>query len=557
MPPRFQIKPKKPIETLTSEYKEIVRKSAYLGKKGYTIPKSVLSAGDLDFVIKELYLTPFTMGPKVRGASDGSFPVYRENASKIYVPRFWGIGRYGMPDRSELTMGDDISVPFVKELREYQTKIVKVYTDYVAEGSGGAILEVPCGKGKCLGRGTPILMFDRSIKPVEDVVVGDLLMGDDSRPRKVMSLARGRDKMYDVIHVKGEKYTVNEEHILCLKASGFPKFSANNHTANTSFNIQWIENNKFQSKTFTYNNIEQKEVLRLEAESFFDEIKRNKNTCENILEISIKNYLNLSKKIKACLKGYKVPIDFPEKELPIDPYLIGYWLGDGTSNNKDIPLLYKCNSRINRLKLLAGLLDGNETKSFEFTQKNEKLLDDVIYLARSLGFSCYKKKGKTHTISINGNGIEEIPRKLGTRSLAPPFKKVDKDVLVSGITVNYVNEDDYYGFMIDENCRYVMGDFTVTHNTATSIAIAEGMKDSKRVIIMTPASLRANYIEELKKAGDLLYKRNQYWEWISTIDNPNALTTISALLNAAAISKLSAYLLLEISAPCLSNICKI
>ena len=63
--------------------------------------------------------------------------------------------------------------------------------------------------------------------------------------------------------------------------------------------------------------------------------------------------------------------------------------------------------------------------------------------------------------------------------------------------------------------------------TCTSIAIAEGMKDSKRVIIMTPASLRANYIEELKKCGDLLYKRNQYWEWISTIVNPEALKTIS------------------------------
>ena len=409
-----------------------------------------------------------------------------------------------------------------KIVRDY----MNLYTPY-----RGLLLYHGLGSGKCHAKDTPIMMSDGTIKLVQDIQVGDLLMGDDSTPRKVQSLARGRDKMYDVIHVKGEKYTVNEEHILCLKASGFPKFSANKHNANTSFNIQWIENNKFQSKTFTYNNIEQKEVLRLEAESFFDEIKRNKNTCENILEISIKNYLNLSKKIKACLKGYKVPIDFPEKELPIDPYLIGYWLGDGTSNNKDIPLLYKCNSRTNRLKLLAGLLDGNETKSFEFTQKNEKLLDDVIYLARSLGFSCYKKRGKTHTISINGNGIEEIPRKLGSRSLAQPFKKVDKDVLVSGITVNYVNEDDYYGFMIDENCRYVMGDFTVTHNTATSIAIAEGMKDSKRVIIMTPASLRANYIEELKKAGDLLYKRNQYWEWISTIDNPNALTTISALLN--------------------------
>lgn len=409
-----------------------------------------------------------------------------------------------------------------KIVRDY----MNLYTPY-----RGLLLYHGLGSGKCHAKDTPIMMSDGTIKMVQDIQVGDLLMGDDSTPRKVQSLARGRDKMYDVIPIKGEKYTVNEEHILCLKASGFPKFSANKHNANTSFNIQWIENNKFQSKTFTYNNIEQREVRRLEAEAFFDDIKRNKNTCENILEISIKNYLTLSNKMKACLKGYKVPIDFPEKDVPIDPYLIGYWLGDGTSNNKDIPLLYKCNSRTNRLKLLAGLLDGNETKSFEFTQKNEKLLDDVIYLARSLGFSCYKKRGKTHTISINGNGIEEIPRKLGSRSLAQPFKKVDKDVLVSGITVNYVNEDDYYGFMIDENCRYVMGDFTVTHNTATSIAIAEGMKDSKRVIIMTPASLRANYIEELKKAGDLLYKRNQYWEWISTIDNPNALTTISALLN--------------------------
>jgi hypothetical protein len=67
--------------------------------------------------------------------------------------------------------------------------------------------------------------------------------------------------------------------------------------------------------------------------------------------------------------------------------------------------------------------------------------------------------------------------------------------------------------------------------TASSIGIAEGMKDSKRVIIMLPASLRANYIEELKKAGDLLYKRNQFWEWISIIDNPDALQPMSAILN--------------------------
>jgi len=67
--------------------------------------------------------------------------------------------------------------------------------------------------------------------------------------------------------------------------------------------------------------------------------------------------------------------------------------------------------------------------------------------------------------------------------------------------------------------------------TCTSIAIAEGMKVSKRIIIMTPASLQANYREELKKCGDLLYKRNQFWEWISTVEHPEATDPISAILN--------------------------
>ena len=69
-------------------------------------------------------------------------------------------------------------------------------------------------------------------------------------------------------------------------------------------------------------------------------------------------------------------------------------------NNKHIPLIYKCNSRENRLKLLAGLIDsdGSLTKdkcTFDFIQKSEKLIDDTIYLARSLGFACYKNKKQT------------------------------------------------------------------------------------------------------------------------------------------------------------------
>ena len=484
-----------------------------------------------------------------------------------------------------------------KIVRDY----MNLYTPY-----RGLLLYHGLGSGKCHAKGTPIMLSDGSIKLVENIKEGDLLMGDDSKPRKVLSLARGKDKMYDIIPVKGETYRVNQEHILCLRASGFPKICRNSHNKKTNYNIQWIENNNFQSKTFTFNNKKNnEEQIKEEAYHFYRQILGKKETSDNVIEISVNNYLKLSDKKKALLKGYKVPIDFEEKDLPIDPYMIGYWLGDGTSytseitsqdstvlyyfaknlpqynlflshrdkytygitgngkyynnvflntlkelnliNNKHIPHIYKCNSRENRLKLLAGLLDSdgyyNKTKNeFEFSQKNEQLMDDVIYLARSLGFSCYKSEkhtswtyngvknyGTAFRININGFGIEKIPTQI-PRKKANERQQI-KDCLVTGIDVKYVKDDDYYGFMIDQNCRYLMGDFSVTHNTATSIAIAEGMKDSKQVIIMTPASLRANYIEELKKAGDLLYKRNQFWEWISLDEYPEALQPMSAVLN--------------------------
>jgi hypothetical protein len=67
--------------------------------------------------------------------------------------------------------------------------------------------------------------------------------------------------------------------------------------------------------------------------------------------------------------------------------------------------------------------------------------------------------------------------------------------------------------------------------TCSSIAIAEGMKDAKKIIVMTPASLRMNYIEEIKKCGDLLYKKDQYWEWVSSDVNPGVMPVLSTVLN--------------------------
>lgn len=144
---------------LTDAYKQLVADHAYLGKKGYTIPRSVLSEEDIAFLHKDLFVKPFVPGVNYGGGQTElatAFPVYRENANKMYLPRFYGIQRYGVPHKNELDPGETISVSFDKLLRDYQDKIVGVYTDYTnapVSGNtdvmgGGGILEVPCGRGK-------------------------------------------------------------------------------------------------------------------------------------------------------------------------------------------------------------------------------------------------------------------------------------------------------------------------------------------------------------------------------------------------------------------------
>ena len=67
--------------------------------------------------------------------------------------------------------------------------------------------------------------------------------------------------------------------------------------------------------------------------------------------------------------------------------------------------------------------------------------------------------------------------------------------------------------------------------TCSSIAIAEGIKSTRQIIIMTPASLRMNYIQELKKCGDSLYKINQYWEFLPTEEKPELATALAKVLS--------------------------
>lgn len=155
-------------------------------------------------------------------------------------------------------------------------------------------------------------------------------------------------------------------------------------------------------------------------------------------------------------------------------------------NNKHIPYDYKINSESTRLSLLAGLIDSDGymyDNCYEITQKNKELADDILFLTRSLGFrsnmkecqkSCMykgeKREGTYYRIIFSGD-TDKVPVLL-SRKTAIPRKQI-KDPLVYGIKIEKLEIDDYYGFEIDGNHRFLLGDFTVTHNTEVARIIGK------------------------------------------------------------------------------------
>lgn len=353
------------------------------------------------------------------------------------------------------------------------------------------------GMGKCLGKGTKVLMYNGSLQNVEDLNPGDLLMGDDSTPRTILSTTKGQEMMYWVRQNKGIDYRVNESHILSLKRS----------------RTEWKHQNG------------------------------------DVLNISVKEYLQQSAKFKTNYKGYKTAVEFAEKALPVHPYFLGLWLGDGTSessnvsttdteivsylksyadelglelkkvqqapekcpvyrisndrqnamgyslhgllrelgvlNNKHIPQDYLVNSSAKRLELLAGLMDSDghylvQSNGFEITQKSEKLAREIKFLCDTLGFrtSLVAKKAQISAIGFETTvwrlriygDLDKIPVRIQRKQPNPWKSKINWQV--TGIQVEADKVDDYYGFELDGNGLFLLEDMTVTHNTSMVLAVA-------------------------------------------------------------------------------------
>ena len=383
---------KDPEFILTEEYKTIIRENSHLGKKGYTIPKEYLHPDDKKFLYKDLYVKPVVAGANYGPASaeETAFPVYRENDKKIYIPRFYGQERYGLPSKTDIEPGLDIDLEFSKSIRDYQENIIGIYTKHVDTpickggifAGGGGILEVPCGRGKCLGKNSPVLMFDGTIKMVQDIVIGDVLMGDDSTPRHVLSLAKGREKMYKVTDLSSPivniSYVVNSSHILSLREPC--------------------------SKT--------------------------------TVDMSIAKYLKTYKEKK--WRGYRVPIYINYKHN--QAYIQDFIKKHGNRN------------------VFIGMPD---------------LYTDIVHIARLCGYKVVLHD-ETHISLLKTNDLSY------------------------DISVIEMEEDDYYGFEIDGNHRFVLGDLTVTHNTVMGLKIIS-LLHKKTLILVHKEFLMNQWIERINE----------------------------------------------------------
>ena len=348
------------------------------------------------------------------------YPYRLTSNDDLFIPFGYGMKLLDTDKRPTRDSFKSSKFKFNGTLRPHQEQIKKEALHHLNRGGSVMISAYP-GCGKCLKFDTPVVMFDGLIKSVQNVAVGDLLMGDDSTERKVLSLARGQEQMYDIIPENGDTFGCNASHILSLKSM----------------------------------------------------------SSEGIVDISVLEYLSLPEHVKDDLRLYRVPVEFPERETYIRPYIYGTSFGKQDSPRRILDS-FKRNSRRNRLELVAGLLDtiGTcNTAYYDIKQSSLSIAHDITYVVRSLGFisTIIRDSNRVYTVRFSGPNSEHIPS-ISKKTRIPMDDRVVGEALYTKFRVAPIQELDYYGFTIDGNHRFLLGDFTVTHNTITAIKIASTIK---------------------------------------------------------------------------------
>ena len=305
----------------------------------------------------------------------------------------------------------------------------------------------PMKRGKCLGYGTEILMKDGTIKQVQDIRVGDRLMGPDSNARTVLSINRGRGQLYRITSKRlAGPYTetpiidfvCNGDHILCLG-----------------------------------------------------------NEQHGRREISVEDYLKLPKTIRDSWRLYRVGVTYPARHNSIPPAIVGnhlYRMSTMFPDKKiEIPHDYMATSKEHRLQLLDGIREScsykqklKRKKGWTMQFLNPHFAKSVLRLCQQLGLVCYLY-AKVRETRVWYKVVYEEKHKCKYSSYN-----------LFHLNVEPLGEGDYYGFTLDKDHKFLLGDCTVSHNTFHLIYTAEtAMMNGLRVIFFSLEMSRANMIKRM------------------------------------------------------------
>ena len=394
------------------------------------------------------------------------------------------------------------------------------------------------GAGKCLAPNTLVAKYNGTVTKAKYIKVGDQLLGDDSTPRNVLSICSGKETMYQIVPKIGVPYTVNESHILTVRCPYNPGVALGRNRSGefSRYRVTWKDRDGNHARDFTFSILGEENALK--QANLFRESMRHKF---DIIDISILEFLKRPKTWRSACQTFHVGFDWEEQDVPLDPYIYGLWLGDGACgepkitnidgeiiqyckefsemhdmnfkqhacgitygfsskarklrsnymreqlkktgsyHTKIINKAYLTNSRENRLKLLAGLIDSDgylgKGRTYEITQKRKKLSKQIAFLTRSLGFMTNIRKvtktctnngvsGIYYRITFWGDGLEDLKNYvLLDRKKITHLRKTHIVPNTSSFVIDKLDVGEYNGFTIDGNKRFLLGDFTVTHNT--------------------------------------------------------------------------------------------
>lgn len=373
------------------------------------------------------------------------------------------------------------------------------------------LLTSPSGVGKCHGKGQEILMSDLTTKKVEDIVVGDVVMGPDGKGRTVLKTHSGVGEIYKVEPKKGLPYTVNSKHLLvvesnsyvpsrgfekdgrvCISAEDFyklPKYYKEQVLSGVRANLRGL------------GDIEQKDAYILGlwlAEGSTAKPQITLARKDTALHEFLLEY--------AEINGYGVNIcPSNNRESSVSYDLSGGFLSRlqewGVLGNKHIPREFLLANHSSRVALLSGFLDGDgylHNNGYEVTLKKNKLADDIVMLARTLGLfvkqedkfcKCQNFEGEYYSrIHIYG-ATQQLELKLGRKK---SNNKPNKNQYRSSIKVTPIGEGEYYGFEVDGDHLYCLPDMQITHNSTVTSIFASAFMESDEKLGMI-------YLEETNK----------------------------------------------------------